>query len=201
MTDAIPRYSVGAGAARVGQDGLVVGRLRPTGPTAGTRVSEQECAAMRRKNAGFTLVEILIVVVILGILAAIVVPQFTSASTEAVKGAIQSQLQTIESQVELFRVRNNGEYPDLGTWTVNNGWDEDADVGMIAEEYLKEEPLNGYTGSTVVVVGDEAAAMGEDRDSANGWYYDSAGDNGIFAAAYDRGDNLVAHEEDWDGTP
>ena len=38
---------------------------------------------MKAKRSGFTLVEILIVVVILGILAAIVIPQFTEASTEA----------------------------------------------------------------------------------------------------------------------
>ncbi|MHC4363321.1 MAG: type IV pilin protein, partial [Planctomycetota bacterium] len=36
-----------------------------------------------KAQSGFTLVEILIVVVILGILAAIVIPQFTDASTEA----------------------------------------------------------------------------------------------------------------------
>ena len=36
-----------------------------------------------RKNKGFTLVEILIVVVILGILAAIVIPQFSDASTQS----------------------------------------------------------------------------------------------------------------------
>ncbi|MDX2114401.1 MAG: prepilin-type N-terminal cleavage/methylation domain-containing protein, partial [Planctomycetota bacterium] len=66
---------------------------------------------MRNRRSGFTLVEILIVVVILGILAAIVIPQFTSASQEAIKGALQSQLQTISSQVELYRVRNAGQLP------------------------------------------------------------------------------------------
>ena len=64
-----------------------------------------------RKRRGFTLIEILIVVVILGILAAIVIPQFTNASQEATASAIRSQLQTIRGQIELYRVRNAGNLP------------------------------------------------------------------------------------------
>ena len=48
----------------------------------------------RRARHGFTLIEILIVVVILGILAAIVIPQFTDAAEEASRSNLQSQLQT-----------------------------------------------------------------------------------------------------------
>ena len=52
----------------------------------------------RVRNA-FTLVEILIVVVILGILAAIVVPQFTNATQDAQAGNIQTQLDTLNNQI------------------------------------------------------------------------------------------------------
>ena len=45
-----------------------------------------------RKPRGFTLVEILIVVIILGILAAIVIPQFTNASTDARKTRVDVAL-------------------------------------------------------------------------------------------------------------
>jgi len=68
----------------------------------------------KRSTRGFTLIEILIVVVILGILAAIVIPQFSSASQEASISSVRSQLQTLRSQVELYRVQNN-EYPAVGT--------------------------------------------------------------------------------------
>ena len=52
-------------------------------------------SAQRRNSKGFTLVEILIVVIILGILAAIVIPQFTNASSDARKNSLTSQLQTV----------------------------------------------------------------------------------------------------------
>ena len=60
---------------------------------------------------GFTLVEILIVVVILGILAAIVIPQFTQASTEAKTNSLCSDLQTLRSQIELYKVQHNDVAP------------------------------------------------------------------------------------------
>src|ERR1700733_13967537 len=79
--------------------------------------------ASRRSAArkGFTLVEILIVVIILGILAAIVIPQFTNASTDARKSNMASQDQTIKSQISLYSLQHNDVPPGNGTsanlWT------------------------------------------------------------------------------------
>jgi prepilin-type N-terminal cleavage/methylation domain-containing protein len=86
-----------------------------------------------RVRKAFTLVEILIVVVILGILAAIVVPQFTNATQDAQAGNVQTQLDTINNQIELFAARNNGVYPDFA----NQGWQE-----LVTGGYLKTEPVN-----------------------------------------------------------
>src|SRR5471030_1976441 len=65
----------------------------------------------RKASRGFTLVEILIVVIILGILAAIVIPQFTNASNEAKTSSVQSTLQTIRSQIELYKIQHNDAPP------------------------------------------------------------------------------------------
>ena len=74
---------------------------------------------MTKKSRGFTLVEILIVVIILGILAAIVIPQFTNASTDAKNNSTSSTLQTLRGQIELFKIQH-GDTPPASTalWTV-----------------------------------------------------------------------------------
>ncbi len=65
----------------------------------------------RRRNGAFTLVEILIVVVILGVLAAIVIPQFSSATSEANLNTLLGNLQTLRSQIQLYKVQHKDLLP------------------------------------------------------------------------------------------
>ena len=115
----------------------------------------------RRHSKGFTLVEILIVVIILGILAAIVIPQFTNASQDARKSSLTSQLQTIRSQVELYKLQHLDELPPaFETAEGDAQWAEmvaktdenHSTTGDAADvrfgPYLQAppaNPLNGYT--------------------------------------------------------
>jgi prepilin-type N-terminal cleavage/methylation domain-containing protein len=62
---------------------------------------------------GFTLVEILIVVVIMGILAAIVVPQFSQSSDQARFAAAVQNLQTLRQQIDLYRNQHNNQFPGV----------------------------------------------------------------------------------------
>lgn len=58
----------------------------------------------------FTLIELLIVVAIIGILAAIAVPNFINAQTRASLARVQSDLRAVETALEAYRVDNNA-YP------------------------------------------------------------------------------------------
>ena len=55
---------------------------------------------MKLLQRGFTLVELLIVVIILAILAAIVIPQFSSATTDAQEAALDSNLNALRSAID-----------------------------------------------------------------------------------------------------
>ena len=64
-----------------------------------------------RVGKGFTLVEILIVVVILGVLAVMVVPQFASASTDAKASSASAIINQVQKKILIY-YGTNGDYPD-----------------------------------------------------------------------------------------
>src|SRR5690349_10023944 len=61
----------------------------------------------RCKPSGFTLVEILIVVVIMAILAATIIPQFADTTTDAKVSNAKFNLHTLRAQIETYRAQHN----------------------------------------------------------------------------------------------
>lgn len=133
---------------------------------------------MPSKHAtGFTLVEILIVVTILGILAAIVIPHFQSNANAARDTSVVVQLKGARKSLQLWHSEHGGEFPTLAQmqegveqWaalvrkTDFDGTLNDAgDFGP----YLSKAPLNVLTRSRLVA--DVGAATAND-----GWTYDES---------------------------
>ena len=64
-----------------------------------------------RSKRGVTLIELLIVVLILGALAAIAIPRLTQSADNAKKNACKTNIDLINSQIELYAAENDGTYP------------------------------------------------------------------------------------------
>jgi general secretion pathway protein G len=139
---------------------------------------------MKAKH-GFTLVEILIVVVILGILAAMVIPVFGQVTTEAKTSALASNLQKIRLQIILYKTNHIDLLPGNGTGSSPASFEQsllgktDLFGNTIATgrfgPYLERMPINSFNGLNTVRI--DGAAPGANSD---GWRFNSA--NGDFRA-------------------
>lgn len=141
------------------------------------------------RRTAFTLVELLIVVIILGILAAVVIPQFSDASTDARFSSLQTNLQTIRGQLELYKLQHSGNYPTLTNFVAQMTAQTNAAgaAGTDYGPYLQRVPNNPFTvGGTGNDVTDTAAA------ASKAWYYDDS--TGEFKANDGGSTNGVAHD-------
>lgn len=127
---------------------------------------------MMAKKKAFTLVELMIVVIILGILAAIVVPQFTEASSDAQLNAMTSNLRVIRGQIELYKLQHNSTYPDDATFATLMTQKTNADGTTTGTPtlgpYLQRVPNNPFTNANTVGTG----VVG-----SSDWFYDKTTGN------------------------
>jgi general secretion pathway protein G len=63
------------------------------------------------KQTGFTLIELMVVVVIIGIIAAIAIPNFLAMQDRAKEGSLKNNMHVLQTAVEDFNVRGGGRYP------------------------------------------------------------------------------------------
>lgn len=146
----------------------------------------------RSIRRGFTLVEILIVVIILGILAAIVIPQFTNASNDARNSSVSSTLQTLRGQIELYKIQHADTPPALTSmWTnmllasnTTGATQATVDATYPLGPYIQAAPINPANGLSVI---SNAAA------NTVGWVYSVNGSQYTVRAVNTTGDAVLTY--------
>ena len=105
-----------------------------------------------KKNTGFTLVEVILVIIIIGILAAIIVPKFAGQSGMAKIATTKANIGSLRSAIRLYQSNNDGTLPtNLSTNLVST--------------YLRAIPNEAVTPSNSVVA---------TADGSGGWVYVAA---------------------------
>lgn len=112
-----------------------------------------------RKNAGFTLVELVVVIMILGILAGVAAPKFINTSAEATENGLRQTLSTIRSAIEIYTARETTALTAANLVTQLEG--------TYIRGTFPECPVGPNAGNATV-------AAGTTPTGAAGWMYDAA---------------------------
>ncbi|MBN1124951.1 MAG: prepilin-type N-terminal cleavage/methylation domain-containing protein [Sedimentisphaerales bacterium] len=139
----------------------------------------------------FTLIELLIVVSIIGILAAIVIPEFQNHSQQAAEAAAKDNLRIMREAIERYTVQHNGLAPgyfggaivdpqsllitQLTAYTSITG----NSAGVKSAEhylgpYLTAIPKNSFNGNNAIVILSDVGTFPDPMPGDDGWYYKPA---------------------------
>ena len=134
----------------------------------------------RKVNRGFTLVEVLIVVVIMAVLAAVVIPQFSASTDDAKRSTGEFNLSTLRSIIQIYKAQHGATtpahdnatktLPGLMAKTLANGT---IDAAGPYGPYLVEFPENPYTSKKDVALTTKTTLAAGDVTAGNagGWLY------------------------------
>jgi prepilin-type N-terminal cleavage/methylation domain-containing protein len=148
---------------------------------------------------GFTLIELLVVILIIGILLALIIPNFVLFQERARRTSVKNNMHVIQTCLEAYATDHNGNYPSVD----NSDWTDPEDIffayfpggdpiGTDGTPIYGNAPLNPYTGIKYnndeedLVFIDELEEQGQNAairsDDENCLYADRASDNDLQGA-------------------
>jgi prepilin-type N-terminal cleavage/methylation domain-containing protein len=124
-----------------------------------------------KRRSAFTLIEILIVVVIMAVLAATIIPQFTDSQKDARESTALFNLNTLRSQIELYKAQHGGSLPNA---TLTDLTSSTTYGGKTFAPYMTALPENPISGSNAVkAAGGATVVVGDVTEGGGGWIYSS----------------------------
>lgn len=136
----------------------------------------------KKRRSGFTLVEVLIVVVIMAVLAATIIPQFSDSSKDAKVSTAVFNVTTLRSQIEMYKSQHDGRLPgddllELTIKTNSKGTTATSDGPLVYGPYIQKIPDNSLTNSHLVKEIAASPAVAGDVTTTDGWLYHKASGN------------------------
>ncbi len=132
-----------------------------------------------KRRSGFTLIEVLIVVVIMAVLAATIIPQFSNSAKDAKEGSLKFNVHTLRSQIELYKSHHLGALPDgannleqLSKATNVTGQLGTAGPTYPYGPYIQTQlPANPFSGLNTVKVDNGTGVPTATAGNGGGWIY------------------------------
>lgn len=108
------------------------------------QLRNQETNLRRAGQSGFTLIEVLLVVAILGIIAAAVVPSLIGRQKQAYEDQTRNDIRGLESTLTMYAVDHDGTYPSGGRDALNQLTSPSEYRGKKLSAYLSETPKDAW---------------------------------------------------------
>jgi general secretion pathway protein G len=162
-------------------EGVSLPALSCNRPTGDAQLAKE--AEVVRRIGGFSLIELLIVLTMLALIAAIAVPRLVDASQGAKESVLATDLQMLRRQIQVYKMQHGSRGPHLdqkgnvdkanlsARLTGRTDPDGRLDPGGSCGPYMKEWPTNPFSDSAVagmVLFGTDTAPP---RNDTTGWYY------------------------------